>query len=538
MKNKQELKLLEKVGSWAVTKTLEDLKKYSKGELALSDESTRLINNEFRLLRKNFVKSLLKSEKIAEKALNEKNHDERRVAHFNEVMNKYKNAVLDYYPPAANAWVLDGLVFSNQLAGLKKLAGFANGDGHVIDVLNSASSVALGAENPWLVKIDRAENHMGIKDNMCTAYHPGLRHGFALTELAKLHPNKKLSGLTVHSESSGTVVDSIAIESVVSYSEKNLNHSRMRRVLAVDGTWAGGYGSAREGTGFGIDGQQRKKSGKNLWVDRCLPPPVKEYSSEFMKILENKVKNNEAAGLYLEPDIVGDLGIVDVDDGLLKKAAGLLKKNGLPIIADCVQQLGRTGGYWGENVESILKDYPLLVLTTAKSSSNGQPFGFTVMPRQIAHSAHALSQITTNQMNGPLLRVLAVSKMLTNKKFQAWLKKKAETIEKVASRYGFKPGYKGLRGKHLNRGIYMGDNNLVKLAQIALLIEDGILIGAVPEALRYQPMLLELSSTNEKVANAIFRRVKKVMNGEVSPAVKKTYEKMERVATGLARKNT
>lgn len=538
-KNKQELRLLEEVGSWAVGKTLEDLKKYSKGELVLPDESKRLIDNEFRLLKKNFVRSLLKSEKIAEKALDEKNYDERRVAHFNGEMNKYKNAVLDYYPPAANAWVLDGLVFSNQLAGLKKLAGFANGDGHVIDVLNSASSVALGAENPWLVKIDRAENHMGIKDNMCTAYHPGLRHGFALTELAKLHPNKKLSGgLTVHSESSGTVVDSIAIESVVSYSEKNFNHSRMRRVLAVDGTWAGGYGSAREGTGFGIDGQQRKKSGKNLWVDRCLPPPVKEHSGEFMKILENKVKNNEAAGLYLEPDIVGDLGIVDVDAGLLKRAAGLLKKNGLPIIADCVQQLGRTGGYWGENVESILKDYPLLVLTTAKSSSNGQPFGFTVMPRQIAHSAHALSQITTNQMNGPLLRALAVSKMLTNKKFQAWLRRKAEIIEKVASRYGFKPGYKGLRGKHLNRGIYMGNNDQVKLAQIALLIEDGILIGAVPEALRYQPMLLELSSTNEKVANAIFRKVKKVMNGEVSPAVKKTYEKMKQVATGLARKNT
>lgn len=84
----------------------------------------------------------------------------------------------------------------------------------------------------------------------------------------------------------------------------------------------------------------------------------------------------------------------------------------------------------------------------------------------------------------------------------------------------------------------MGNNEKVKLAQIALLIEDGVLIGAVPEALRYQPMLFELSSTNEKVAHIIFSRVRKIMRDEVSPVVMETYEKMKQVATGLARKNT
>ncbi len=536
---KKEIKMLEEVGDWAVSETLKQLRKYSGGELTLSKESSKLIEQEFRLLKKMFLKNLSNSKSLADQALKGQNLNKKRVAYFNKKMVAYRKSVLAHYPPAANAWVLDGLVFSSQVAGLKKLAGFTNGDGHVLDVLNSASSVALGAENPWLVKMDRVESHLGIKDNICSAYHPGLRQGFALEQLARLHPNKKSHrSLAVHSETSGTVVDSIAIESVVSYAEKKSNHGRMRRVLAVDGTWAGGYGSAREGTGFGIDGQQKKKAGKNLWVDRCLPAPVKEQAEEFLRILNKKIDNNEAAGLYLEPDIVGDLGIVVVDVELLKKVVAVMKKNHLPIIADCVQQLGRTGSYWGENVETILKDYPLLVLTTAKSSSNGQPFGFTVMPREVADSAHALSQITTNQMNGPLLRALAVSKMLTNPKFQKWLKKKSDAIERIALEYGLRPGHVGLRGKHLNRGIYMGDNELVKLAQIALLVEDGILVGAVPEAIRYQPMLLEFSETNEKVAHTIFRKVKKIMNGEASIEVKQIYDRMRQVTTGLARKNT
>lgn len=536
-KNKEELKFLQSLGNQAVNSVVKEFFKFAKNEYHLSKESLRLIDNETRFLEKKFISGLTLTNNLAYLTLAGKNKHKKRIAYFNKTMNNYKKKVLEHYPPAANAWVLNGLVFNSQIAGLKKMSGHTYNTGYIIDVLNSASSLALGAENPWLIKIDRIEDHLGIKDNICTAYHPGIRQGFALKELAKLHPNKKMSGsFVVHSETSGTIVDSIAIESVVGYGEKKLKNKSCR-VLAVDGTWAGGYGSAREGTGFGIDGQQKQRSGSNIWVDRCLPQPIKELSDKFLAILEEKLKFRQVAGLYIEPDIVGDLGIVEFDQNLLEKVALLMKKNRLPIIVDCVQQLGRSGGYWGENVESILGNYPLLVLTTAKSASNGQPLGFTLMPKEISDSAHPLSQITTNQMNGPLLRALVVAKILTDKKFQNWLKQKSKTIEKIASEFGFKPGNLGLRGKFLNRGIYMGNNEKVKLAQIALLIEDGILVGAVPQALRYQPMLLDLSDTNEKVARAIFSRVKKILDNEVSKEVRNTYEIMKQVATGLARKN-
>ena len=536
--NQKELKFLKTLGNRAVDKVVSQFFRYAKGEYRLASESKKILEKELKILENNFSRGLILSGKLAMLSLAGKMKDAKRVAYFNKKMSDFKDRVVGHYPQAANAWVLNGLVFSNQIAGLKRLSGYKNGDGYIIDVLNSASSVALGAENPWLVKINRIENHLGIRDNICTAYHPGLRQGFALQELAKLHPNKKLIGnLVVHSETSGTIVDSIAIESVVAYSEKKLGNNKCR-VLAIDGTWAGGYASAREGTGFGIDGQQKQRSGKNIWVDRSLPSPTRQSSDLFMSLLEKKIKSKEVAGLYIEPDIIGDLGIVEFDKELLKKSIRLMKKHSLPIIVDCVQQLGRSGGYWGENVETLLKDYPLLITTTAKSAANGQPFGYTIMPRVIAESAHPLSQITTNQMNGPLLRALVVAQIMSDKKFQSWLEKKSKTIEKIASEYGIKLGNYGLRGKYLNRGIYMGDNEKVKLAQIALLVEDGILLGAVPEALRYQPMLCELSNTNENVARVIFKRVKKILDNEVSGEVSDIYNKMKKVSTGLARKNT
>ena len=214
----------------------------------------------------------------------------------------------------------------------------------------------------------------------------------------------------------------------------------------------------------------------------------------------------------------------------------MMKKNQLPIILDCVQQLGRTGSYWGDNVDKVFSDYDLLVITTAKSASNGQPFGVVMLSEKVSNAAYPLTQITTNQMNGPLLRVLLVAQILTNNRLQNWLKKKAVEIERVADEEGFDK--KMLLGKYLNRGVYVGNNDKVKLTQLALLLEDGILVGALPNAIRYQPMLLELSETNRAVARAIFRRVKKIISGDVSADVLKIYKKMKRVTTGLARRNT
>jgi len=337
-------------------------------------------------------------------------------------------------------------------------------------------------------------------------------------------------------ESSGSIVNSIAIESVVAYAETVQKWSGAK-IAGIDGTWCGGYGSSREGSGFGVDQAQTSKSGKTLWLDRCLPFPDKKNGAQFLAIIKEKVEKHSLAGIYLEPDIAGDLGIFSPDKTVLEKMSAILKKYGVPLILDCIQQLGRTGGYWGENVETIFKDQPLLILTAAKSASNGQPFGYTILPKVISDVAYPISQVTTNQMNGPLLRSLVVAEILKNKQMQSWLEKKSNMIEEIAKKYDIEAGDNGLRGKFLNRGVFVGTDEQVKLVQIALFVEDGILVGALPGAIRYQPMLLELSSTNEYVAHAIFRRITQIKKGVVSKEVQEIYNRLASTPTGLARKN-
>lgn len=530
----KELAFIEMICNKAFETVTNDFCIYTNNILTLSKAEKYVIDTGFTFLQKKYIISLKQSLSLAQKAYANEGFNKNRIVYHNAIMKRYKNDIVKHFPPAANIWILDGIVIEKQIGGLKKLVGMSEKDGFVIDVLNSASSLDLGAENPWLIRADQTEDYLGIKDNFATIYHPSIRHAFALNKLAELYPGKqKTENITVHIESSGAISNSIAIESVAAYMEKRgiVNG----KILAVDGTWAGGYGSAREATGFGINQQTQKRRNKNIWIDRCLPVPTKDNMIPFLNIIKKKLKTGNVAGLFIEPDIIADLGVLNVDEQVIKEVIDIFQKLQLPIILDCIQQIGRTGSYWGNYVDRIFKNISLLVVTAAKSAANGQPLSFTLMPNIIAKAAYPLTQLTTNQMNGPLLRTLVVSEILKNQTFQEWIKQKSDDIETIASKYGVPIGTNGLRGKFLNRGIYVGDNEQVKLAQIALFIEDGILTGAFPQTIRYQPMLLELSETNRLIAEVILRKVAKVQKGDVSKEVSKIYNKMKNVVSGLAR---
>lgn len=531
---KNEKKFITDLFEKAYSDVVHRLDKYTDGELKLTATERKAMTTEITLLKKMYFDDLTLSTKLAKKALTGKNANKKRIYFYNPKAKKLRDNIESIFHQAGKGWILNGLVIKSQRAGIKRLAGLPKGEDAVIDVLNSAASLALGGENPWLLKADRTEDLLGLKDNVCVAYHPGLRQGFALSEFAKLYPGKKGVPLAVHSESSGSVVDSIAIESVVAFAEKG--ETKLKKILAIDGTWAGAHGTAREGTGFGIDAALKKRTGgKSLWVDRVLPAPTPENRAEFIKILKDRIAKNDIAGLYLEPDNIGDLGIIPVDKKTILEAKTLLGKANLPIIADCVQQLGRTGGYWGVLVEEVFADYPLLVVTTAKSAANGQPFGYVIMPKVISDAAHPLSMVSTNEMNGPLLRALVTAEVLKNKQFQKWVEKKGKDIEEVGKKYGFEKGENGLRGSYLSRAVYVGDNETVKIAQIALLLEDGVLTGALPKSIRYQPMLFEYSEASKLTAEVIFKKTREILDGKVSKEVMDVYESMKNVASGLAR---
>lgn len=530
----RELELIETAFEKSIKSVVDHFNEYTNNIFSLSLQEQEVLDSNFAIFKTSYIQSLQTSLTIAQKAYETGRFNKSRISYNNASMNHFKHDLLHHFPSAANVWILDGLIIEKQIGGIKKLVGVSGEDGFVLDVLNSASSLNLGAENPWLIKMDQIEDFLGIKDNMAAVYHPGIRQSFALHQLAKLYPGKQSpEQVKVHIESSGAITNSIAIESVVAYSEKKGIQDGV--ILAIDGSWAGGYGVAREATGFGINRQTLQRTHKNFWIEKCLPVPTLKNKSLFLKTIINRLQEGSLAGLFFEPDMIGDLGMINADETLIREVVKVCQENQIPIILDCVQQMGRTGSYWGDFVGRLFSEVSLLVVTAGKSASNGQPLSFVLLPDVIANAAYPLTQLTTNQMNGPLLRTLLVSEVLKDEKVQMLIKEKSTTVERIAEQYGFSVGEMGLRGKFLNRGIFMGDNEQVKLAQIALLVEDGVLVGAFPQTIRYQPMLLEFSETNALTAEIIFRRIEQVKKGNISKEVDDIYKKMQKLSSGLAR---
>lgn len=474
-----------------------------------------LLEAQLAYLERLYFGALRLSQILSEQAIREGRINPRRSVWFNPEMQALINRAREVFTPQTLVWQLDGIGLLRQRGGLKEVyAAGGKGwksqfDGVFHDVLGSATSLNLGAEFPYASIVGTIASQMGIGDNFCLPYHPGLHQIIGAEVLSSLYPNP--TEVYIFTESSGTAVNSAAIEAVCAYGE-SVFPGKLPKVLQIDGTWCGGLGTAKEGTGFGVASQAEKRGTR--WVDRCLPLPTAENRDWFLKIVEEKIARGESVGVFLEP-IVGDAGIVPVDPQLIKELIKILKQgaNGhpLPIIVDTVQQgTGRTGNFWGIEHLPELQNYPYLVLTTAKSSSNGQPFGFMIIPKQIAEKAYPLSMITTNSGNGGLLRAVVVAKFVTDPRIQEIIDKNAQIIDEVATQYGL-----NLRGLRMNRGIETGSRELMELIQWHLFIKYGILVGALPATVRFQPMLLESPSTIRNITEAVCRGISEIINGVV-----------------------
>ena len=488
---------------------LEGLSEISNGRL--KPVMPELLEVQLSLSERLYTGALRLSRILSEQAVTEGRFNPKRSVWFNQEMAQMIGRAREVFTPQTLVFQLDGIGLLRQRGGLKEVYGAARPgikaqfDGVIHDVLGSATSLNLGAEFPYVVAVSDLATQMGIGDNFCLPYHPGLSQIFGAEFLASLFPSSEK--VYVFTESSGTAVNSAAIEAVCAYGEKVFS-GKFPKVLQVDGTWCGGLGTAKEGTGFGVASQAEKRGPR--WVDRCLPLPTAENRELFLRIVREKIEAGEAAGVFLEP-IVGDAGIIPADPQLVKELIQLLQKgaNGysLPIIVDTVQQgSGRTGKYWGIEHLPELVNYPLLVLTTAKSSSNGQPFGFMLIPKKVAEAAYPLSMITTNSGNGGLLRAVLAAKFLQNPRIQSIIDQNAKVIDEVASLHGM-----NLQGLRMNRGIETGSKELMKVIQWHLFIKYGILVGALPATVRFQPMLLEHPETIRNITEVTCRGIEEVL---------------------------
>jgi acetylornithine/succinyldiaminopimelate/putrescine aminotransferase len=479
----------------------------------LSPAEETLLEGQLSQSERLYAGALRLSQLLSKEAVQGNRFNPKRSIWFNPDGKNWIIRARGVFTPQTLVWQLDGIPLLRQRGGLKEIVSVNNQgvrgqfSGIIHDVLGSATSLNLGAEFPAVSAVAFVLSSSGKGDNFCLPYHPGIHQIIAAEYFADLYPNSE--EIYFFSESSGTAVNSTAIEAVCAYGEK-VFPGKFPKVLQVDGTWCGGFGTAKEGTGFGVAEQAEKRGGLR-WVDRCLPLPTAEYRELFLQIVREKIAKGEAAGVFLEP-IVGDAGIVPADPQLVKELIEILKEgaNGysLPIIVDTVQQgTGRTGFYWGIEHLPELSNYPLLVLTTAKSTSNGQPFGMMLIPKLIAEKAYPLSMITTNSGNGGLIRAMLVAEFVTQPEIQIIIDQNATIIDEVAQQFGL-----NLRGLRMNRGIDVGSKELMELIQWHLLIKYGILVGALPGVIRFQPMLLEHPETIRNITTATCQGILEVLN--------------------------
>lgn len=507
----EHIRTIQQVGREKLQRVIDGLREISKKRLQLPSNFGQLVESNLTSLENLYFGALGLSYLLSKRALEGKRFNPLRSSWFNQEMKEMVERGKRIFTPSTLVWMLDGIPILRQRAGLKEIFGadrsglFGQFDGIVHDVLLSATSLNLGAEFPYTQIIDWIASGLGIRDNFCLPYHPGVYQIFGMENLVRFYPQARdPEDVYVFAEASGTAVNSVAIEAVCAYAEMILGNPKAK-VLQVEGTWCGGYGTAKEGTGFGVASQLEKRGGP-MWVERVLPLPVAANRKEFLRVLKEKLDKGEVAGLYIEP-IVGDAGIIPWDNDLIKEVVDLMKRNNLPIIVDAVQQgTGRSGrGYFGLEHYPELANYPLLVVTTAKSASNGQPFGFVLFPKEVAEAAYPLSMITTNSGNGGLLRAVLVAEFVSDPRIQEIIEKNSQIIDEVAREYGI-----NLRGRRMNRGIPVDSKEKMKLIQWHLYLKYGILVGALPSTVRFQPMLLEYLSTLRNITEAILRGIREV----------------------------
>jgi acetylornithine/succinyldiaminopimelate/putrescine aminotransferase len=143
------------------------------------------------------------------------------------------------------------------------------------------------------------------------------------------------------------------------------------------------------------------------------------------------------------------------------------------------------------------------------------------------HNLHFLVQITTNQLNGALLRAVLSADIVNDERIRNHVDSVGEMMEDVAEEYDVE-----LRGRGMNRGIFTEDPEKMEIAQFALLINRGILVGALPSTIRFQPCILEDKYTIELLMRSTLDEWEKVKNGDISVAVQEAVDESQKM-TGL-----
>ena len=453
-----------------------------------------------------------------------------RSPYFNPDAKALYKKMREVYVDKGFISILGGITIVNQIGSLKSVYISDKESQPVVDVMGSATTLNVGAGFPLFAAIDAAENILGIGENVALVYHASLYQQWCFSFLRSLYPNQSADP-QVFSESSGTAVNSVSIEAANAYSE-SIGYDSTSRLLAFQGTWSGGFGTAKEASGFGADKQIVKKTGSR-WVDRCLTiPRTPAEESVILEQIQQKITDGTACGVILE-HIIGDAGIITLSDDFLVQLTTICKnapKGPLPIIVDEIQAgNGRSSSsYWSFADVPAFANYAHLIITNAKSAGGGKPYAYSLIPKSIAKAAYPLSMLTTHSGNGPIGRAVAYAKFITH---PAIATLKEQTAAGLTARLQQNIG-DNWRGRHLNIGITTKTSAQLELLQEYLYIQYGIIAGSFPSTLRFQPNLIEYPETLYATLAIIAQAISDI-NGEHSELLHSVKSKTQRSTGGL-----
>ncbi len=483
--------------------------------LTLSDHQRQFVQQLYEDAWQRYLAAAKQAYDISQRSLNGDYANKQRSPYFNEAVATVYQAIRQTYVDKGFISILGGVTIVNQIGSIKQMYISESESQPVLDVMGSATTLNLGAGFPLFAAIDTIDKLLGIDDNMALVYHASIHQQLCFDVLCDLYPVKSVEP-QIFSESSGTAVNSIAIEAASAYAEK-LGLKKNSRILAFKGSWSGGFGTAKEASSFGATTQHEKKAGLH-WIDRCLEiPQSRSEELRVLAVVEQKVAAGLASGLIFEK-IIGDAGIIELSDSFVSELLKLFDNSPhstLPVIVDEIQAgNGRSSdNYWSFSPESGLTTYERLIITNAKSSAGGKPYAFVLMPKAIAMAAYPLSMLTTHSGNGPVGRAATYAKFVTHPKIQAI---KNESAAKIEDELTHSIGQKW-RGRHLNIGIITDGSRELELLQHYLYIHNGILAGAFPATLRFQPNLIEYPDTLLNVVKTIGLALTTIKTSKDSP---------------------
>ena len=372
-------------------------------------------------------------------------------------------------------------------------------DNKYIDLLGQNLCISVGHCHPTV--INAAIKQME-KLSHCTTMYYNEQPSFLAKEIIEtLPPHPSGEDWVVHFVNDGSEAVDLAVQMIRVYTGRP-------EIISLQKAYHGLHGYAAGMTAIGKSTQSSYSS---------MFSSITHLPSNNLEALENHLEfssGNQIGGMFIEP-LQGYGGIYQLDDGYMKNAFDLVKRNGGVTVADEVQTgYGRCGEkFWGFQLSNnnVVPD----MITIAKGMGNGVGIIGAVVTRKSIAEAFDKKMFFNTYASNPVAcaAARAVLKVFKEEKIQENCLKQGERFNKKLKKLCLEmPSvYKEIRGKGLFQGLEIYGKDVEESGKNAFelhrrLLKHGVVVGrgsAAGNVFRIQPPMCIESQDVDHVVDSI-----------------------------------